>query len=94
MIKEVSIAGVLFAQGVLEPLASQPDLVKYAITQGGLLAVVLVLIWSNRVDAKRKDERLEVMTNLVATATQALTKASETSDRLARAVENLERRQR
>lgn len=94
MVKELSLGVVLFAQGVMEPLAAQPDLVRYAVTQGGLLAVVLVLIWSIRVDAKRKDERLDVMTALVASSTAADVRASETLDRLAHAVENLERRHR
>lgn len=92
MIKEFSIASVMLIQGVMEPLAVEPDLFKYAVTQGGLLAVVLVLLWSIRTEAKRKDERLEVMTNIVAQSTAALTRVGETQARLALAVENLERR--
>lgn len=38
----------------VEPLAGDTDLVKYAVTQGGLLAVVLVLLWSYRRELKRQ----------------------------------------
>lgn len=78
-------------QGVVEPLTAEPDLLRYAITQGGLLAVVLVLLWSIRLESRRKDDRLAVLTKLVADSTAALTKNTEQGDRLARAVENLER---
>lgn len=80
----------------LEPMSGETDLVRYAITQGGLLAVVLVLLWSYRRDAMRqlseKDERLAVMTELVRLSTAALTRSADASERMARAVENLDRR--
>lgn len=91
----ITMALLLFA--TVEPvLDSNPDLVKYAITQGGLLAVVLVLLWSYRRDAmgqlKSKDEQLSVMTTLVSNATVALTRSAEAGERMARAVEVFERR--
>lgn len=99
------MASVLFAQAVVEPLAGGPDIVRYAITQGGLLLVVLVLLWQIKADARRKeqdlraegnhkDERLEVMTTLVGKTVEAMTRQSETSERVALALENLERRGR
>lgn len=78
----------------LEPVLGDPDLVKYGMTQGGLLAVCLVLLWWIRKDNQRKDDRMELMTQLVADSTAALTKNSDASDRVARALENLERRHR
>lgn len=99
------MASLLVAQAVVEPLTGGPDLVRYAITQGGLLAVVLVLLWSIqaaarrkeqdlRAEGDRKDERLEVMTTLVGKTVEAMTRQSETSERVALALENLERRGR
>jgi hypothetical protein len=79
-----------------EPIVGDADLVRYAITQGGLLAVVLVLLWSYRRDSMRmlleRENRLAVMTELVQASTAALTRSAEACERMARAVENLERR--
>lgn len=91
--KEMGVVGLLIMQGIVEPLSHEPDVIKYAITQGGLLLVVLVLLWFIRTraeaESKRKDDRLEALTALVVSSTTALTKNNETSERLARAVENL-----
>lgn len=91
--KELGVVGLLIMQGIVEPLGHEPDVIKYAITQGGLLLVVLVLLWFIRTrweaESKRKDDRLEALTALVVSSTTALTKNNETSERLARAVENL-----
>lgn len=92
MFKTATVISVLFLQAVVEPFSADADLTRYAVTQGGLLIVVLVLLWSIRNDSKRKDERLEVMIDLVAASTAALTRSADTGERLARAVENLERR--
>lgn len=105
MVKHLSMASVLFAQAIVEPLTGGPDVVRYAITQGGLLAVVLVLLWmikaearrneqSLRTEGDRKEERLEVMTTLVEKTVEAMTRQSDSSERVALALENLERRGR
>ena len=99
MIRGFAAAAVLM-MAAFDPAMSQPtgdfDVVRYAITQGGLLAVVLVLLWTYRRDLMRqlseKDDRLKVMTELVQGATTALTRSADACDRMARAVENLERR--
>lgn len=105
MFKHIGLALVLGSQAVVEPLTGGPDIIRYAITQGGLLAVVLVLLWNIKADARRreealraegdqKDERLEVMTTLVGKTVEAMTRQSEMSERVATALENLERRRR
>lgn len=95
MFRAVGLSFALFVAAV-EPLAGDPDLGRYAITQGGLLAVVIVLMWSYRRDAlgqlKAKDEQLSVMTSLVSNATVALTRSAEAGERMARAMEQFERR--
>lgn len=103
--KALSVASLLVAQSVVEPLAGSPDVFRYAITQGGLLAVVLVLLWMMKLEARRKeqtlrtegdrkDERLEVMTTLVEKTVEAMTRQNDSSERVALALENLERRGR
>ncbi len=85
----------------LEPVMPLPgddfSLLKYAITQGGLVLVVIVLLWSYRRDFTRvlteQQDRLSVMTNIVQVSTAALTRSADASERMARAVENMERRQ-
>lgn len=84
---------------------ADPDLTRYAITQGGLLAVVMVLLYFYRKDFRAQiadqDERLEVMTGLVIANTTAMTKAASASEanekaahRLSRALEIMEPRRR
>jgi hypothetical protein len=86
------------------PTAGEFDILKYAITQGGLACVVLVVLWSYRRDYARlttvDSDRLEVLTTLVVNATAALTQnAAATTqntaatDRMARAIETLQVRQ-
>jgi hypothetical protein len=94
MFKTMTIASVMLVQAVVEPMTADPDLTRYALTQGGLLIVVLVLLWSNRKESSRKDDRIEVLTTLVADTTAAVTKGTETTERLARAVESLVERRR
>lgn len=71
------------------------DLFRYAMTQGGLLVVVLVLLWSYRKDLKasnaKQDERIEVLTNLVATNTAAMTRAAAASEANEKAAHRLSR---
>lgn len=89
MLKPMTIATLMFAQAAVDPLTADPSLTKYALTQGGLLIVVLVLLWMGRKESARKDERIEVLTTLVANTTAAVTKVNETTERVARAVETL-----
>lgn len=80
--------------------ASNPDLFKWAVTQGGLVLVVLVVFWTYRRDLQRiaaKDaEKLEIMTDLVGEtkgAIQASTAQSAATEksvhRLSRAIEGM-----
>lgn len=99
LLRGLPISTALLVFAAIEPaIASDTDLVRYAITQGGLLAVVIVLLWNYRRDAMRqlssKDEQLAVMIELVKLSTTALTRSSDACDRMARAAENLERRDR
>jgi hypothetical protein len=90
-------ASLFFAAG--EPFASgDGDLVRYALTQGGLLAVVLVLLWFYRRDSRRiasdKNVKIDVLIAIVQNSTAALTRNAEGAAAVARALENLERRHR
>ncbi len=95
MLRPIGMSVALLVAAV-EPLNGETDFMRYAVTQGGLLAVVLVLLWSYRKDSmgqlKEKDEQLAVMTTLVSNATVALTRSAEAGERMARAVEAFERR--
>lgn len=96
-IRTVTASAALLAMSVVDATAPAPasdaELVRYAITQGGLLAVVLVLLWSYRRDTlsvlKEQENRLQILTDLVSSATEALTKSADATDRMARAVEQL-----
>lgn len=80
-----------------------PSLVRYAIAQGGLAAVVLVIFWSYRRDFVRlfeaKSTEAATLATLVEKNTAAMTNVTAASEaqekathRLARAVEKLEDR--
>jgi hypothetical protein len=56
--KGLSIATMLLAS-TMETVGTEPDLVKYGITQGGLLAVVMVLLFFYRRDFLGEKDRLE-----------------------------------
>lgn len=77
----------------LEGVTDQPDLLKYAITQGGLLAVVLVLLWSYRKDfqstLKDRGDRLQLMIDLVARSAEAQTKTADSLTIQAHALEKM-----
>jgi hypothetical protein len=79
----------------LDTVTAEPDVLRYAITQGGLFAVVLVLLWSIRRDYDRlKDgqtERISVLTDLVQQSTAAQTKSAESQASMARALEEMTR---
>lgn len=96
--------GVLLASSLIvatvEPMLGEFDTVRYAITQGGLLAVVLVLLWMMRKDYKRREVKAEekavVLTDLVRANTAALTHTTdalrasqEATDRLTIVVDHL-----
>lgn len=77
---------------------ADPEFVKWAFTQGGLVLVVLILGWSYRRDmlriAAKDGEKIELLTELVrdaSTAVQASTSQSAATEksihRLARAIE-------
>lgn len=102
MMRGLTISMMLVA-AALEPVMGSPDLVKYAITQGGLLFVVLVLLWFYRRDLLRisqhDEDKASVLVTLVQQNTQAMTQAAAAStaneqaaNRLASAVERLEGR--
>jgi methyl-accepting chemotaxis protein len=85
-----------------EPAFGDVDLVKYAITQGGLLAVVIILLWSFRREFRRQideeRERLQeakdnfaVMTALVAQTNAAMQKTYSTGETQERAIHRLAR---
>jgi hypothetical protein len=81
----------LLAASVEPVIGEQQDLVRYALTQGGLLAVVLVLLWSYRRDnlsvLQEERDRNIVLTGLVSASTTAFVKAADAIDRNSRAVE-------
>lgn len=71
--------------------AMNEELFKYAVTQGGLVVVCLVMFYVTRRDnakkaAEDKDVK-EILVAIVKENTQALTANSVTTERLARAVE-------
>lgn len=76
MMRGAMLAGTLILATV-EPVLGDFDTVRYAITQGGLLAVVLVLLWMMRGDFRRREakaeEKANVLTDLVRANTAALT---------------------
>ena len=74
MIRGMTATTMLLAVGIDSTLA-EPDLLRYAMTQGGLLLVVIVLFWSYRRDflriQARDDEKIAILTDLVAKSTIA-----------------------
>jgi hypothetical protein len=97
-VKCLGVVGVLFGatlhtaafQGLPAP-ATESDMLRYGMTQGGLLAVALVLLYVYRRDVlgqiSRKDDKLEYLAELVRTNTAAM-------ERMAAAVEHLDERRR
>lgn len=94
MIRNLIMSTIVIA-AALEPAMPDLDLTHYVVTQGGLLAVVLILLWTLRKDyqgiLREQGERLKVMTDLVTASTVALTRSADATERMARAVENLDR---
>lgn len=86
----------------LEPAITpvEPDFWRYAITQGGLFAVVCVLLWSYRRDfiriQDRDSEKLALLAGLIeksvaamSTVTAALVSQEQTTARLEQTVDRL-----
>lgn len=95
MTKGFLAMGLVIAAAV-EPVASETDLLRYSITQGGLLAVVLVLAWyiKNNMGAlirqrdeqlAKKDETIALLVGIVTKSTEALMRSGEADVRLAEA---------
>lgn len=95
MLRGLTITAMLvFA--TMEPGLEQVDLVKYAVTQGGLFAVVVVLLFFYRRDFKRfqekDEEKVALLLQIVTNNATVLNSNVEATHRLARAVENLDER--
>ncbi len=79
----------------LESVADQPDMLRYAVTQGGLLTAFLVLLYFYRKDFQsdrdRASDRITVLTDLVQRASEAHTKSADAQMVQARAIEELTR---
>jgi len=74
-----SANGLLANQNGTIPLpVNQVDFIKWILTQGGLVVVLLAIVWSYRRDlvtvVKQGDERNKILIDLVRENTAALTK--------------------
>lgn len=96
-----TIAFALLTAAV-EPLSGEVDMFKYALAQGGLLAVVLVLLWAFRREFRRQiadeqdktkaaDHRLDTMMALVAQTNTAMQKTFTVGEVQERAIHRLAR---
>lgn len=98
MIRGSILASSLFFAAVELPLSENVDVVKYGVTQGGLLAVVLVLLYFYRRDfmdrLDEKNDRLKVMTDLAAESATSLTRLTEALERMNRTIEDMNRTER
>jgi hypothetical protein len=82
---------VFALKGSAQTIASSPvgatdmDFFRWAVTQGGLVVVVLVIFWSYRRDLagllKEEQQRTRVLTDLVERNTVALTRLVDAVDR-------------
>lgn len=72
---------------------TDPELFKWALTQGGLVLVLLVVGWTYRRDFSRlldnDTEKLHILTTLVATNTSAMERAAAASTAVERSVQRL-----
>lgn len=93
----------VFAAALEPVMATEPDLFRYAITQGGLVVVVFVLLYYIRAlhqqalataDARiaEKDERLQAMITLAGEVKVALSKSLDATAVLARSIEKIDDR--
>jgi hypothetical protein len=90
------LATAFTVAAAFEPVANvtgETDLLRYGLTQGGLLAVVLVLLWSYRKDTlsilKERENSLAEMATMVRDATAAQIKTAESVERMGRAIETM-----
>jgi hypothetical protein len=94
---------MFLALGLAEPLAGDTDLPRYAITQGGLLACVLIVLWAYRKDAlgalQAERDKNAILVGLVGDTRAAMVKhadafAAQASsiERLARIVDRIDER--
>lgn len=95
MTKGVLIAATTIVAMAEPVLADSGDLLRYAITQGGLLAVVFVLLWSYRKDTlgalNLERERVSILTDLVASTKTAIVSASDVIAAQAKSIDGLAR---
>ena len=95
MILRGLITGTLIL-ATMEPALEQVDMVKYAVTQGGLLAVVLVLLFFYRRDFKRfqekDEEKIDLLVQLMTNNATTMARSVDAMHRLAKAVEHLDER--
>jgi predicted metalloprotease len=89
-----TVAVIAMALAAAEPvIVPEQDLIRYGITQGGLVLVVLVIFWSYRRDLVRlidaKDQNLRVLTELVASNTSAATRMAEAVEAQEKVIERL-----
>lgn len=93
----VKLAGITGGLGLIaiETIGQEPDLMRYAITQGGLLMVVLVLLWSYRRDwteiAEQRRAHITILTGLVQQSAVAQTKYADSQVVMARSMEEMTR---
>ncbi len=96
MIRPMLVVAATTMFAVEPTLPVDGDFTKYAITQGGLLCVVLVLLWSYRKDTlgtlQAERERGSILTDLVSSTRVALEKNAEAIATMARTVERIEDR--
>lgn len=90
MVRGLTATTMLLAVGIDSTLA-EPDLLRYAMTQGGLLLVVIVILWSYRRDftriQKRDDDKVAVLTELVAKNITALERTGAATVALTKVIE-------
>lgn len=71
------------------------DILKWGLTQGGLVIIVLILLWSYRRDftrlMARDEEKIAVLTDLIGQTRSELAKSSAVVDSVKGAVDDLRR---
>lgn len=97
MIRNLTAMGptaLVLVVAAMEPvMTTETDLFRYAVTQGGLLAIVLVLLWFYRRDflsmKARDDETIATLVSLVKENTAETVKSAAASERVVRMLEIL-----
>lgn len=94
--KLYAVGMMLIAQAGVAVAPGERSMMEYALTQGGLFAVALVLLYMNQQLQKQmtaKDEqKMSVLTDLVSSVLIALTKLEASNQQLARSLDTLEHR--